>query len=184
MTVEPAPYSQADIIAVQNGFGFLRGRVALAALLKALNIGKGCAVAIQAFTCSALAEAVLSVGATPVWVDIEPDSFTMDADDLAKKISPQTKAIVIQHSYGIPASMDELCALAVKHNIPVIEDCCHTQTGHTIRGCFGERSRDRLRKRSASLNRTHSAGCDLDILLPCDCETLGGFLRRQGFCRE
>lgn len=105
---------------------FFRGRVALAAILRGLNISKGDEVAIQAFTCVAVPEAVLSVGATPLYIDIEADGFNMDPEDLQKKISRKTKAIVVQHTFGIPADLDRLGKLASLNAVPLIEDCCHS----------------------------------------------------------
>lgn len=108
---------------------FFRGRVALYAILKAMGIGKGDEVAMQAFTCLAVPEAILSVGACPIYVDIAPRGFNIDPADLAKKITPRMKAIIVQHTYGIPAEMDTLCLLASNKGIPIIEDCCHTLVG-------------------------------------------------------
>ena len=105
---------------------FFRGRVGLKALLKALKIGDGDHVAIQAFTCLAVPEAVLASGAQPLYVDISADGFNMDADDLKHKLSPQTRAIVVQHTFGIPANMDWIMPIAAENQIPIIEDCCHT----------------------------------------------------------
>lgn len=107
-------------------FLYYRGRVALCALLRSLNIGTGDQVALQAFTCVANPEAIMATGATPVYIDIEENGVNMAADDLEKKISPEIKAIIIQHTFGIPADMDSLLKIALKHNIHVIEDCCHT----------------------------------------------------------
>lgn len=119
---------------------FFRGRVGLNALLKALKIGGGDHVAIQAFTCLAVPEAILATGAHPVYVDISGDGFTMDVDDLKQKLSPKTRAIVVQHTFGIPADMDWITAIAAEHRIPIIEDCCHTLSsiykGKTV-GLFG-----------------------------------------------
>ncbi len=107
-------------------FLYFRGRVGLRALLKALGVGKGEKVATQAFTCVAVPEAIMAAGAEPLWIDIEADGVNMDADDLATKLSGDTKALVIQHTYGIPADMDRILPIAERAGIPVIEDCCHT----------------------------------------------------------
>jgi perosamine synthetase len=119
---------------------YYRGRVALASILRALGIGRNDEVAIQAFTCVAVPEAILAVGAVPTYIDIEKDGYTIDPSDLAAKITPTTKAVVVQHTFGIPADMDRIVAVAAAHGIPVIEDCCHTLTsawnGRTV-GTFG-----------------------------------------------
>ena len=107
-------------------FTFFRGRVALYAILKTIEIGQADGVATQAFTCVAVPEAIMATGAQPLWIDIEPEGFNMDPEDLNRKLTSQTKAIIAQHTYGIPANMDAILAVADQHGLPVIEDCCHT----------------------------------------------------------
>ena len=109
-----------------EGLTFFRGRVALYAILQGLGIGKGDNVVTQAFTCVAVPEAIMASGAQPVYADIEPNGFNMDSGDLESKITPQTRAVVVQHTFGIPADMDKICDVADKANVPIIEDCCHT----------------------------------------------------------
>lgn len=119
---------------------YFRGRVALFALLKGMNVGEGDEVILQAFTCVANPEAIMATGATPVYVDVEPDGVNMDPDDLEQKITSRTRAIIIQHTFGIPADLDSLLAVAEENNIPVIEDCCHTLTSQyngKLVGTFG-----------------------------------------------
>lgn len=108
-----------------NGLTFFRGRVGLFSILKGLSIGIGDDVITQAFTCIAVPEAIIATGANPIYVDISENSVTMDANDLAIKITPRTRAIIVQHTFGIPADMDYIIAVANKHSIPIIEDCCH-----------------------------------------------------------
>jgi dTDP-4-amino-4,6-dideoxygalactose transaminase len=100
--------------------------VGLAAILNALGIGRGDEVATQAFTCLAVPEAIMAVGAKPLYIDIEKDGVNMSAGDLATRITGSTRAVIVQHTYGIPADMDRLMNLARENGIPVIEDCCHT----------------------------------------------------------
>lgn len=107
-------------------YTYYRGRVALYAILQGLGIGNGDQVVTQAFTCVAVPEAIMASGARPVYADIEPNGFNMDAGDLKRKITPQTRAIVVQHTYGIPADMERIKYIANKAGIPIIEDCCHT----------------------------------------------------------
>ena len=66
----------------QNSYLYYRGRVALYAILQGLGVGKGDDVVVQAFTCLAVPEAIMALGARPVYVDIEPNGFNMDAGDL------------------------------------------------------------------------------------------------------
>jgi len=105
---------------------FYRGRVALCAILKALGIEQQDQVAMQAFTCIAVPEALMAAGARPIYVDVESNGFNMDADDLARKLTPKTRAIVVQHTFGIPADMDRILRVARQAGLPIIEDCCHT----------------------------------------------------------
>lgn len=105
---------------------FYRGRVALYAILQGLGIGNDDEVVTQAFTCVAVPEAIMASGARPVYTDIEPNGFNMDASDLERKITPKTRVIVVQHTYGIPADMERIKYVADKAGLPIIEDCCHT----------------------------------------------------------
>ena len=77
---------------------YFRGRVALYALLKALDVGPGDEVATQAFTCVAVPEAIMATGASPIYVDLEPTGFNMDVGDLQHKITSRTRAIIVQHT--------------------------------------------------------------------------------------
>jgi dTDP-4-amino-4,6-dideoxygalactose transaminase len=105
---------------------FYRGRVALYAILQGLGVGKEDQVVTQAFTCVAVPEAIMASGARPVYADIEPNGFNMDASDLDRKITPQTRAVIVQHTFGIPADMERIKYVADKADVPIIEDCCHT----------------------------------------------------------
>ena len=108
-----------------QAFAFWKGRVALYAILESLGIGPGDDVIVPGFTCVVVPNAVLYCGARPVFVDIEGTSFTMDVPDIERKITSRTKAIIVQHSYGIPAEMDAIIAIAAKARIAVVEDCAH-----------------------------------------------------------
>jgi perosamine synthetase len=104
------------------------GRSALYALLQMFDIKKGDEVIVQAFTCVAVPNSVLWCGAKPVYADID-DSYNLDPALLETYIRPQTKAIIVQHTFGIPADMDAIHKIASKHNIRVIEDCAHALGG-------------------------------------------------------
>lgn len=103
---------------------FNSGRSALLAILKSFSIGKNDEVIVQAFTCVAVPNSVLWAGATPIYADIDA-SYNLDAKDVAKKITPRTKAVIVQHTFGTPANLGALKTLAEKHNIVIIEDCAH-----------------------------------------------------------
>ncbi len=98
----------------------------MAELLKAAGVQASDEVAIQAFTCVAVPEAVLAIGARPLFVDIESDGYNMDPASLAARLSPKTKAVVVQHTFGLPADLAALQAIAARAGIPLIEDCCHS----------------------------------------------------------
>ncbi len=121
---------------------FNSGRSALLAILRAFDIGLGDEVLLQAFTCVAVPNSVSWAGARPVYVDIDA-SLNIDRKDIEKKITKKTRAIIVQHTFGVPADMDGLVALAKKYNLILIEDCAHslgaTYHGKKI-GTFGDAS--------------------------------------------
>ena len=91
--------------------------------LKALDIGEGDEVITTMLPFSGTAEAVRLVGATPIFVDCEPDAWTINPKLIEEKITPHTKAIFPTHTYGHPADMSAISEIAKKHNLLVIEDC-------------------------------------------------------------
>ncbi len=113
---------------VSEAYLFDSGRSALEIALRSLEVGEGDEVIVQAYTCIVVINPIRWVGATPVYVDVKND-FTMDPLDLEKKITPQTKAIIVQHTFGIPADMEKIMALAKEKGIAVIEDCAHVMGG-------------------------------------------------------
>ena len=100
------------------------GTDALHIALRALNIGKGDEVITTAFTFVATAEAIGMVGAKPVFVDIDENTFNIDPKAIEAAITPNTKAIIPVHLYGQPCDMDAIMDIAHRHNLRVIEDCC------------------------------------------------------------
>ena len=98
------------------------GTSALQASLYALDIKPNAEVLIPSFTFVATANSVKSIGAKPVFVDILKDNFTMDPDDMKKKITKRTKAIIPVHLYGHVAYMREIMEIAKKHQLEIIED--------------------------------------------------------------
>lgn len=119
--------------AAETAVSFASGRAAIFIALQSLNIGKSDEVLLQSFTCIAVPNAVIATGAKPVYVDIDK-TLTIDSVDLEKKISKKTKAIIVQHTFGIPTDMDKVNSIAKKHSLLVIEDCAHT-----IGGKFGSK---------------------------------------------
>lgn len=114
-----------EYFGVRTAVSFDSGRSALYAILQAFGIGRGDHVIVQAFTCVAVANSVRWTGATPVYADIDK-SFNIDPKNFEKKITKQSKAIIVQHSFGIPAAMDAILSIARQHNLIVIEDCAHS----------------------------------------------------------
>lgn len=108
-----------------GGVTFNSGRSALLAILKTFGVGVGDEVIVQAFTCVAVPNSVSWSGAIPVFADID-DTYNLDPKDVEKKITKKTKAVIVQHTFGIPAKIKEIIALAKRHNIKVIEDFAHT----------------------------------------------------------
>jgi dTDP-4-amino-4,6-dideoxygalactose transaminase len=100
------------------------GTSALHLAFLAAGIGPGDEVITIPFTFVATAAAIRYTGARPVFVDIEPQSFTMDVNQLEDAITERTKAIVPVHLYGQPADMDPIMEVARRHSLPVIEDAC------------------------------------------------------------
>lgn len=100
------------------------GTVALQIVLAALGVKPGDEVITVANTFIATAEAITSVGATPVFIDIDPISFNMDPALIERAITPRTRAIIPVHLYGQCADMRSILEIAGQHNLPVIEDAC------------------------------------------------------------
>lgn len=98
------------------------GTAALHLACVELGLGPGDEVLVPAMTFAATPNAVLYTGATPVFVDIDARTFTIDPADAAAKVTPRTRAILIVHLYGHPADMDAVAALAGEHGLAVIED--------------------------------------------------------------
>jgi dTDP-4-amino-4,6-dideoxygalactose transaminase len=113
----------AKYIGVKYAIGVNSGTDALFLSLLSLGIKKGDEVIVPSFTYMATALAVSFTKAIPVFVDIEPDTYCIDPEDVEKKISKKTKAIIVVHLYGHPVNMNEILKLAKKYNLKIIEDC-------------------------------------------------------------
>ncbi len=135
----------SSYVGARFGIGVNSGSDALFLAVKALGISKNDEVITVSHTMSSTVDAISRNGAKPVFVDIEPDTFTMDVSKIETKISNRTRAIIPVHLYGHPVDMDPLLKIAEKHNVPVIEDACQAH-GSTYRnkqvgnigdiGCF------------------------------------------------
>lgn len=131
----------ADYLGVKNAIGVDSARSSFYLTLKAMGIGKGDEVLMPAYTCVVIVNPVLWTGAKPVFVDIDRQSFNIDFDDLEKKITPKCKAILVQHTFGVPVDMDRMMEFAEKNNLKVIEDIAHSIGGkykNKVLGTFGD----------------------------------------------
>ena len=114
----------ARFFGAERAFAFWKGRVALYALLRALDVGRDDEVILPGYTCVMNVNPIKYVGARPVYVDIEPYTFNMNVNLLKEKITNKTKVIIAQHTYGYPCEMDKIMKIAQSSGICVIEDCC------------------------------------------------------------
>jgi dTDP-4-amino-4,6-dideoxygalactose transaminase len=112
----------AELCGVKHGVGVASGTDALILALRAVGVGAGDEVILPPFTFVATGSAVSALGATPVFADTEPDTFNIDADEIAKRITPRTRAILVVHLYGLAADMDAVRDAAKSHAIPIVED--------------------------------------------------------------
>ncbi len=113
-----------EYLDVKHAVTLNSGTDALHLALRALDIGEGDEVISTAFTFVATSESIGIVGAKPVFVDIDPDTFNIDASKIEAAITPKTKAIIPVHLYGQPCDMDIITDIAKRHNLFVIEDAC------------------------------------------------------------
>ncbi|GAB1470999.1 DegT/DnrJ/EryC1/StrS family aminotransferase [Chloroflexota bacterium] len=114
--------SVAAYLGVNHAIGLASGTDALVIALRALNIGAGDEVIIPSYTFFATAGTVMSVGAKPVIVDIDPQSYQIDVSRIEAAVTSKTKAIIPVHLYGHPAEMNPILEIARKHGLRIIED--------------------------------------------------------------
>ncbi|HMO59119.1 MAG TPA: DegT/DnrJ/EryC1/StrS family aminotransferase [Roseiflexaceae bacterium] len=123
----------AEFCSVRHCIGVGNGTEALQLAMTALGIGPGDEVITVANAAIYEAITAVAIGATPVFVDVDADSHTMDPSLIERAITPRTQAIIPVHLYGRMADMDAIMAVATRHGIPVIEDCAQAH-GATWRG--------------------------------------------------
>jgi perosamine synthetase len=100
------------------------GTAGLHLALLTLGVGPGHEVIVPSFAFIAVANAVLQVGATPVFADIEPVTLNLDPARVEDAVTPRTRAILVVHTFGVPAEMDSLREIATRHGLAIIEDAC------------------------------------------------------------
>jgi len=129
---EVASFEKAFALAIETSYSVScnSGTDALILALRSLNIGLGDEVITSSFSFFATAEAITSVGARPVFVDIDPENYLMDLDLIEKAITSRTKAILPVHLFGHPLDMDKIMAIAEENNLKVIEDCAQAAGAH------------------------------------------------------
>ncbi len=120
----------ATYLNVKHVIGCANGTDALFLALKALKIGSGDEVITTPFSYMATSESIVRAEATPVFVDIVPDTMNFDVTKLEAAITPQTKAILPVHIFGQSANMDEVRRIAKAHNLSIIEDCAQAIGSH------------------------------------------------------
>ncbi len=108
-----------------NIFLYWKGRVALYAILKAMGVKENDEVIIPAFTCVVVPNAILYLGAKPIYVDISIENYNTDINKLKEAVTSKTKVIICQNTFGLSSNIDEIIQLAKQHNIFTIEDCTH-----------------------------------------------------------
>lgn len=114
-----------NYLGVKYVFSFNSGRSSLLAILKSLNLNPESEVLLQAFTCNAAINPVLWANLKPIYVDCDEKTFNINIDDLQKKITPKSKVLMVQHTFGLPAEMDKIQEIIKENNLILIEDCAH-----------------------------------------------------------
>ncbi|MBS7643949.1 DegT/DnrJ/EryC1/StrS family aminotransferase [Candidatus Bathyarchaeota archaeon] len=115
----------AEFIGVKYAISVTNGTAALHSALLAAGVGPGDQVIVPSFSFIATAEAVALTGAKPVFADIDPNTYCLAPEDVEEKITPNTKAIIPVHLYGLMADMDAIMGIARDHDLTVIEDAAH-----------------------------------------------------------
>ena len=123
----------AEYIGVRHAVAMGNGTLALMAIFAGIGLEPGDEVITVSHTFAATANAILSTGATPVFVDVEPDTYLIDAKKIEKAITPRTRAICPVHLFGLVADMDMIRAIADRHGLVVVEDACQAH-GASFRG--------------------------------------------------
>lgn len=123
----------ANYVGVRHAIAMGNGTQALMAIFAGIDLEPGDEVITVSHTFAATANAILYTGATPVFIDIEPDTYLIDAKKIEAAITPRTRAICPVHLFGLVADMDMILAIADRHGLIVVEDACQAH-GATFRG--------------------------------------------------
>ncbi len=141
MSYAPTRYVRGESIenlrqALEEKFGkqtalFSSGREALLALLKAIGLKAGEEIIVQGYTCVVVPNAIHAAGGVPIYADIDQDSLNLTIESVATCITPRTRAVMCQHTFGIPSDTRALRSLCDKHGLLLIEDCAHVLPDET-----------------------------------------------------
>jgi dTDP-4-amino-4,6-dideoxygalactose transaminase len=126
-------------LGIKYSIFFNSGRSSFLAILKSLSLKADDEILIQAFTCNAVPNPIIwsrrnffseksggQAGLKPVYVDCDEKTFNIDIEDLKRKITPRSRAVVVQHTFGLPANLNEILEVCQKNNLILIEDCAHS----------------------------------------------------------
>jgi perosamine synthetase len=130
----------ADFHAIPHAIAVSSGTAALHLAIRALNLVPGDEVIVPSFTFIAVANSVVYERATPIFVDIDPITLNIDPACVEAAITSRTRAIIVVHTFGVPAEIDALIALAQRHNLAIIEDACEAigaTYNNQLAGTFG-----------------------------------------------
>ncbi len=114
----------AEYAGVAHAVAVSSGTAALHLILQGLGIGPGDEVLVPSFTFAASVNAILFVGAKPVFVDIEPEHYTLDPEDAARRVTGRTRAVMAVDVFGHPVAWDALATLADRHGLRLVDDSC------------------------------------------------------------
>ena len=112
-------------IKFENIFLYWKGRIALYAILKAMGVKKDDEVILPAFTCVVVPNAIIYLGAKPVYVDINSDNYNVSIERLNEAVTKKTKVIICQNTFGLSSNIEQIIQIAKENNLFTIEDCTH-----------------------------------------------------------
>src|SRR2546428_10233390 len=124
-TIEEYEQAFAGTVGVKYAISFASGRIGLYGLLRALGVGEGAEVLLSVPTHIVVANAIRYTGARPVYVDCRLEDYNIDLAEAKRRITPRSRVLLLQHTFGVPVEMDSALAFARRHNLVVIEDCVH-----------------------------------------------------------
>lgn len=128
----------AEYHGIEDAVAVSSGTAGLHLALLVLGVGEGDEVIVPSFAFVAVANAVLQVRATPVFVEIDAVTLNLDPTAVERAVTPRTRAILVVHTFGLPAEMDALEAIARRHGVTIIEDACEA-----VGACFGDGAAER-----------------------------------------